>query len=134
MSPVGKTQDAGWEIGVSRTVDRPIEVVWRALTSGRGLSTWLGRGVQLPAEPGTPYRTTDGTTGEIRSFRPGDRVRLTWRGATWTHDTTVQVALSPSATGGTTIRFHQERLADSGERERQRAHWQNVLDRLTPLL
>jgi hypothetical protein len=60
-------------------------------------------------------------------------VRLTWRPAGWDHDTTVQVALSPAASG-TTIRFHQERLADAGERERQRAHWAGVLDRLVAQL
>ena len=31
------------------------------------------------------------------------------------------------ARSGTTVRFHQERLADAGERERQRDHWRSVL-------
>lgn len=33
MSPVGKTKDAGWEIGVSRTVPHPIEHVWEMLVT-----------------------------------------------------------------------------------------------------
>jgi hypothetical protein len=41
----------------------------------------------------------------------------------------VQVALSPAG-AGTTVRFHQERLADAAERERQPAHWRAVLDDL----
>lgn len=133
MSPVGKTRDAGWEIGVSRTVHRDPDEVWALLTSPAGVAAWLGGGVTFPAERGDPYETDDGTVGEVRSYRPDDRVRLTWQPPSWSHDSTVQVAIRPTATG-TTIRFHQERLADATEREAQRAHWAAVLDRLTAQL
>ena len=131
--PVGLTKDAGWEIGISRTVHHPIEKVWATLSSDDGVATWLGEGVDLPMEPGESYTTADGTHGEIRSCRPNDRIRLTWQPAGWSHDSTVQVALSRAASG-TTVRFHQERLADAKERERQRKHWTAVLDRFLDLL
>ncbi len=57
-------------------------------------------------------------------------VGITWRPPGWSHDSTVQVALS-GGSRSTTVRFHQERLANSTERERQRDHWRAVLDRLT---
>ena len=41
---VGLTKDAGWEIGVSRTVPHPLDEVWRLLTSDEGLALWLGEG------------------------------------------------------------------------------------------
>ena len=124
--PVGKTKDAGWEIGVSKTLPRSVDDVWKFVTSSKGVRLWLGTGVKLPAEKGTTYETGDGTVGEIRSFRPGDRVRLTWQPADWDHESTVQVAV----TGGhdkSVLRFHQERLADADERERQRMHWTQVM-------
>ncbi len=129
MSPVGKTKDVGWEIGVSRTVPHDADEVWKLLTSPTGVGIWLGEGLSFPAEPGAAYKTADGTVGEVRSFRPGDRLRLTWQPPDWSHDSTVQVAISP-AKAGTTINFHQERLADSDEREAQRAHWSPVIERL----
>jgi len=82
-SPVGKTKDAGWEIGVSRTLPVPINEVWRVVTSPDGVACWLGAGVELPAEKGERYETDDGTIGEIRSFRPLDRLRLTWQPPDW---------------------------------------------------
>lgn len=127
---VGQTRDVGFEIGVSRTLDHPPEAVWAFLTSPEGLAVWLGRGVALPAGKGEPYRTLDGTEGELRSFRPLDRMRLTWRPPGWDHDTTVQVVIVPAAAGRTSVRFHQEWLADAAERERQRAHWRGVIDEL----
>ncbi len=132
--PVGRTKDAGWEIGVSRTVARPIKQVWEFLTSTTGLALWLGQGVRRLDEPGTAYATDAGTEGEVRSLRPQDRVRLTWRPQDWDHDSTVQVAVSASAADRTTIRFHQERLVDAAQRERQRAHWQAVLDEVVAAL
>jgi uncharacterized protein YndB with AHSA1/START domain len=133
MSPVGKTKDAGWEIGVSRTVHQPPERVWEVLTSAGGTAIWLGEGTVLPTEPGSPFETAEGTVGEVRSFRPLDRLRLTWQPAGWDHDTTLQVTISPTSTG-TRIGLHQERLADADERERQRQHWAAVMDELFALL
>jgi uncharacterized protein YndB with AHSA1/START domain len=132
--PVGRTRDAGWEIGVSRTVPFPIDDVWDFLTSAAGSAVWLGAGVQRLDEPGGTYETEAGTGGQIRSFRPRDRVRLTWQPVDWDHDSTVQFTVTPAAGGRTRVGFHQERLADAAEREQQRTHWQGVLDALAAAL
>ena len=127
--PIGLTKDAGWQIGVSRTLDAPLAVVWRLLNSREGLDIWLGPGAVLPAENGATYETADGIRGELRSYRPDDRIRLTWQPASWKHDSTVQVAVTAKG-ARTTVRFHQERLADGLEREQQRSYWSSILDRL----
>jgi uncharacterized protein YndB with AHSA1/START domain len=130
----GHTKDAGWEIGVSRTLPFPVEEVWDFLTSAAGSAVWLGAGVHRLDEPGVAYQTEAGTTGEIRSFRPRDRVRLTWQPADWDHDSTVQFTVTPTAGNRTRVVFHQERLVDAAEREQQRAHWQGVMDALVAAL
>lgn len=132
--PVGRTKDAGWQIGISRTVELPVEAVWDLLTAAEGTALWLGDGVRLAPEPGTPYQTADGTVGETRSFRPYDRLRLTWQPPDWDHETTVQIAVRPAGSGRTMIRFHQERMAGAQERDRQRSHWKAVLDRVVAAL
>lgn len=42
---VGKTRDAGWQIGASRTMDHPLARVWTALVESPDL--WLGPGAYL---------------------------------------------------------------------------------------
>ncbi|MET0863134.1 MAG: SRPBCC domain-containing protein, partial [Nakamurella sp.] len=123
---VGLTQDAGWEIGVSRTIDAPLPAVWAYLTSQDGITRWLGGGLTLPAEKGAAYATPAGIRGEVRSFHPEDRIRLSWQPTDWDHASTVQVAVRARGEK-TLLRFHQEKLADAAERERQRAHWSAVL-------
>ncbi|MDT0346713.1 SRPBCC family protein [Streptomyces litchfieldiae] len=121
--PTGLTKDAGWQIGVSRTLPHPPAVVWEFISGPEGLALWLGPGAELTPERGAPWRTADGTAGEVHGYRPGDRIRVT------VGSTTVQVALRPAGDGGRAmLRFHQERMASAAERERQRAHWQRVLD------
>jgi hypothetical protein len=105
MMPVGKTKDAGWQVGVSRTVPLTLEEAWARITDP---VAWLGE------------EATD-----IRSHKPLDRIRVGW------HGTIVQVALSPTRTG-TRVTFHQDRMASAEERERQRTHWRSVADRLFP--
>lgn len=126
-STVGKTKDAGWQIGVSRTIPAGLDDVWSYLISPEGLAVWLGHELDTPLEVGDEYRTADGTQGEIRSLRPHDRIRLTWQPPDRPNDATVQIAVIPAATG-CTIRFHTERLYDSDEREHMRTHWKAIAD------
>lgn len=123
--PVGRTKDVGWQIGVSRTILVDLDTAWRYLTSPAGLSTWLGDGIGTPLAKGQRYKTDDGTTGQVRSVRLRDRIRLTWQPAHRPDDATVQIALTPTATG-CTFRFHTERLYDADERGRMRGHWLKV--------
>jgi uncharacterized protein YndB with AHSA1/START domain len=129
----GQTQDVGFVIGVSRTLPHPVRAVWDLLTSPAGLAIWLGTDVELAPRRGAAYRTAEGTVGEVRSFHELDRIRLTWQPPDWSHSTTVQVRMR-TAGSRTTLRFHQEWLADAQERERQRAHWSAVLDAVATAL
>ncbi|MCU1683776.1 MAG: hypothetical protein JWQ81_4515 [Amycolatopsis sp.] len=132
---VGKTADSGWEIGVSKIVPYPGADLWEFLVSREGVEIWLGSGAELPRARGVSYETASGTTGQVRSFREFDRVRLTWRPKDWDHDSTLQVTVSAAGTGAkSTLRFHQEWLSDSEERELQRVYWQDVTDRLVTAL
>ncbi|MCS7482928.1 SRPBCC domain-containing protein [Umezawaea endophytica] len=122
---IGKTKDAGWEIGVSKTVPYPLEHVWDYL-SGPGLAVWLGD-VRLEPEKGAPYETAEGTVGEIRGYHEQEKIRLTWRPKDWDHDSTVQVGLRRAGPGKTVVVFHQERLTGPDERVTQREHWRAVM-------
>lgn len=135
MSPreVGLTRDVGWQIGVSRTLAVPLDAAWDLLVSPSGLAVWLGDDVSAPLASGDTYTTRDGTTGEVRSVRPRDRVRLTWRPPGRARPATVQVALV-ARPSGCSVRFHTEHLESAAERERMREHWRTVLDRLEDAL
>jgi len=124
---VGRTRDAGWQIGVSKTVDYPAAEVWDFITSPAGVAIWLGEGVTVPREPGEGYRTADGVQGETRSFRELDCLRLTWQPPGWAHETTLQLTVQSAGEGRARLGVHQERLAGAAERERQRTHWKAVV-------
>lgn len=130
--PTGLTKDAGWQIGVSRTLPCPADGLWDFLNSEPGRALWLGGGSGLPAEPerGTGYRTEDGTAGQVRGHRarPGGGLRLTRRPAGG-RESTIQVTVTPAATPGRAVlRLHEERLASAAEREDRRRHWAAVAD------
>nr|WP_026423222.1 SRPBCC domain-containing protein [Actinokineospora inagensis] len=129
----GLTQDAGWQIGVSRTLAQPLAKVWDFISGPTGLTIWLGPGATLTPTRGSRYTTTTGTTGEVRGYRPQDRIRVTCRPAGWDHVTTIQVTLTANGPK-TTLRFHQEWLTNAAERTRQRTHWQSILTHIESAL
>lgn len=123
----GLKKDAGWEVGVRRTVAAPLPAVWDFLL-GDGLALWLGS-TKLPREKGASYQTSDGVAGEVRSLTERSKLRLTWRPDDWPHDTILQVTVKEVATG-TAIGFHHEQLADRDERYMMLGHWKNVMAEL----
>jgi uncharacterized protein YndB with AHSA1/START domain len=130
---MAKTAGSGWQVGVSQTVPFASAQVWDFLVGRDGVEIWLGPGAELAGELGTAYETANGTTGEIRNYTEGDRLRLTWRPKDWDHDSTLQISVS-GTDQKCTFRFHQEWLAGAEEREEQRAYWTEVTERVVAAL
>jgi uncharacterized protein YndB with AHSA1/START domain len=126
-TPTGQTKDAGWEVGVRKTVDAPAPTVW-AFLLGAGLPLWLGR-TTLALEKGAAYETDDDIRGTVLSYTEGLRVRLSWQPGEWNHDSTLQLTVRAAETG-TTIAFHQERLSGREERKIMLGHWKDVVQEL----
>jgi uncharacterized protein YndB with AHSA1/START domain len=133
MTPVGKTKDQGWEIGVRRTFPITPQKAWKVLMAQPGLGCWLGHGITSSFKKGDTYQTDEGTVGEIRSYNEGMHIRLTWQPSDWAFFSTLQIRVTPAKTG-TTISVHHERLENGDQREAMRLHWSKVLDQLGRLL
>ena len=130
-TPTGQTKDAGWEVGVRKTVDAPVETVWTFLL-GAGLPLWLGN-TTLTLEKGAAFATDDDISGTVLSVTDGLRIRLSWRPEEWNHDSTLQLTVKQVETG-TTIAFHQERLSGREERKIMLGHWKEVVQTLDDAL
>lgn len=128
---VGRTADAGWQIGVRRTLPFPEERIWAVLLAPEGLQAWLGGPAEI--EAGTPYTLENGTSGRIGVYKPWSHIRLTWQPQGWARPSTLQVRVTPAKTG-TTVSFHQEQLRGEAERNAMKAHWERVIGRLAELL
>ena len=124
--PTGLTQDAGWQIGVRKTLPIQHEAAWRLLTSAEGLRIWLGPVSEMDFARGATYRLEDGTTGEVRAFAPDSHLRITWQPAAWERASTIQLRVIPKG-DKTVIAFHQEHLPDAEARETRRLHFKVAL-------
>ncbi len=130
---LGGTENAGFQIGVQKTLPLTAEDAWNLITQPEGLALWLGTVSDLRWEKRATYETAEGTRGEIRSFTPGKLVRLTWQPPGFPAPSTLQVYLEPSGKK-TAVHFHQEKLDSAETREQMRAHWREVLQRLAELV
>lgn len=131
---LGETKDAGFEIGVTKTIKISPKAAWDFLVSSKGRDIWLGKVSRFTLKPGARYETKEGTTGEIRTIKKGERIRLTFQQKAMKSPSTLQVTITPrKTTKGTCISFHQEKLSDQKSREKMRTHWQAVLEKLAKL-
>jgi len=128
----GQTAAVGFEIGVSKTIPLPVDVVWRRLTGAEGVRAWLGEATSsIGFEAGESYRLADGTTGEVRVVVAGDRLRLTRRPEGWARAATVQIRLAAKGEK-TVVTFHEEHLPSAEEREARRGHYKTALGKIFP--
>lgn len=126
LREVGETADAGFEIGVQRTMAVSADDLWSLLK--RRPDLWLGEIDAVSFEPGTTYETDDGIVGEMRTLAPGERLRLTWHPDRFEAPSTLQLTLEAKMPAKTVLRVHHERLANGEVREAMRERWRSVLD------
>ena len=131
--PVGLTKDVGWQIGVSRTVPIPLEQGWDLVTSPAGRALWLDMTPDLVWEKGARFHGSDGMEGEVRVFKPGSHLRITWHPPGWPRPSTIQVRVLAKGER-CVISFHQEHLPDAEARQDRRRHFKAALDGLEGLL
>lgn len=124
---VGQTADAGFQVGVRRTVGLPVAEAWELVTTRPEL--WLGDRASVTFEPGERYEA-GGATGEIRVVKPAERVRMTWQPAGWEAPATLQVTFAQSASRKTAIGIHLEKLPDAQAREEMRERFREALERI----
>lgn len=129
----GRTRDAGFQIGVRRTLPIDAAAAWDLVTSPRGVRAWLGTGRGLQWKPGATYLLADGAMGQVRAVEPGSHVRLTWEPEGWSRPSTIQVRVIPKHDRAT-VAFHQEHLPSARERESRRAHFRAALDALEEMI
>lgn len=129
---VGRTRDAGFEVGVRRTLPIDPETAWRLVTSHEGMGAWLGDGARVELAPGREYALADGSEGMVRVVERGSHLRVTWLPGGWPRPSTIQLRVIPAASG-TTIALHQEHLPNAVARQERRAHFAAALDALEQL-
>jgi len=130
---VGQTADAGFQVGVRRSVAAGPAAAWELVTSRPEL--WLGEGASIAFEEGARYEVppaagAPGASGEVRVVKPGERLRMTWRPEGWAAPATLQLAFTESRPGTTAITVHLEKLPDADAREAMRARFRRALERV----
>ncbi|MBD3922963.1 SRPBCC domain-containing protein [Paenibacillus sp. PR3] len=131
---IGQTQSSGFQIGVRRTFDIPVEKAWDLIVSAEGVQLWLGQVDSVTWEKGQRYQSKDGISGEIRTINIHQNIRLTWKKANWDKPSTVQIRTIAKGSNQTTISFHQENLSGPDIREEMKLLWEDALSRLKTMI
>ncbi len=124
---LGETADAGFQLGVQRTVALNRREAWDLVTSRPEL--WLGEGAAVAFEPGARF-VGPAASGAIRVVKPGRRLRMAWQPLGWPSPATLQLTFTESGPGKTAISAHLERLPDAATREEMRARFCEALERI----
>lgn len=129
---LGETVNAGFEVGVQKTVNIPVEEAWQLLSSETGVKIWLGEVEDIELIKGKILHTTDGSSAEIRSVKRGERIRIKWQPHDNTNPSTFQITLTPAG-GKTSIRIHHENLDGEKSRSEMQGYWKEILEKFSSI-
>lgn len=100
--------------------------VWKLLSSAEGISIWLKPVNNFSLKVKKVFERADGTFGEIRTMKVGERIRLTWQESNWEKPSVVQVFLVAKAKGKSILVFNHEKLQSQSFRAQMKEHWKQV--------
>lgn len=133
IQSIGQTKDSTYQAGVRKTFAISLQEAWQLVFSGKGMAIWLGDDTDLRTVKGSPYKTGNSITGTVRVVKEFSHVRFTYKKENWDNESLVQIRFIAAKTG-TTISFHQEKLADSSQREEMKQHWEAALTQFSALV
>ncbi|MBO9702354.1 MAG: SRPBCC domain-containing protein [Sporocytophaga sp.] len=126
---LGETKDSGFQFGLRKTFNIPIEEVWDFMFSANGLKIWLGSVAKELVEK-EHYKTKEGTEGEIRLIKEHSHIRLTWKKKGWDNVSQLQVRIMNN-NGKTVISFHQDHMLDVNQRSEMDFYWNKVMEKIS---
>ena len=114
MDKIGLTKDAGWQYGIRRTVDLPLEEAWDYLFSKNGFKIWA-----------------DQVQTDFSTFKKYSHIRTKWKMRDWDDAASLQLrVLSNSRTKKTTIALHIDQIRNELHRDMAKKYWTGVLTKI----
>jgi uncharacterized protein YndB with AHSA1/START domain len=133
----GQTADGLYQIGVSKTLDRPLADIWTLLLTPEALALFVGE--EPAGDPSAGLEDIAGTGGDgteyaMTTFVPSSHFRMRWRSDEWEAPSILQLRLTEKGPAKTGITVHHEKLPSADAREAMRARWKEALKNLREMI
>jgi uncharacterized protein YndB with AHSA1/START domain len=129
----GRNAKGEFSVTATKSFQINAKTLWKILASEKGLAVWLKPMSKLKLKAGQTFECEGGIYGEIRTIKPGQRIRIKWQDSEWEKPTILQVFIVPRKGEKALLAFHHEKLINGRLRNEIRAHWKQVLSDLSHL-
>ncbi|MCG8452963.1 MAG: hypothetical protein MI717_07270 [Spirochaetales bacterium] len=128
---LGQTADGRFQIGVSRTISAPLEVLWAVFDSPDGFNLMMGNHfiTQNWDLQNLVAKSADGCTIRITTYQHHSHLRMRYEHPDWEAHSLLQIRFT-SKDVRCGITFHHEKLPHAKAREEMKNHWHEVATRV----
>lgn len=126
----GQNQKGEYTVMTTGTFAVDAKTLWKFVFSAKGLQIWLRPIAGIRLEKGFVYETEDGVFGEIRTFKPFERLRMTWQDSDAEKASLVQLQFVSRPGKKCIFALSHEKLRNNRERQMQRAFWKERMESL----
>lgn len=129
----GQNQKGEYSTTATKTLPIGAKAAWKLMFTPAGLALWLNPLERLALKPGGVYEVPEGAYGQVRTIKPGKRIRLSWQEAHWRKASFVQVYVLPRAKGKSMVVISHDSLATAEIKAVVKERWRKAVDRLCEL-
>lgn len=121
------TNEIGMQVCVRRVVALPLRQLWNLMCSEEGIKMWLGTTKNSFVNLDCAYKTKEGVSACIVSFKLYSHICLKWVNSGCDHESILRIMVFENMQGDTTLCFQHESLKDVSQYEMMVERWSEVL-------
>jgi len=126
----GRSEKGTYGTVASKTFPLSAKKAWALVSKDPGLSIWLRPFTAFEWKKGKGFEVDGGIFGEVRTVKPGQRIRLSWQEENWKKPSVLQLQIVPREGEKCMIVLQHEGLPNNLARTKLRDHWKAALNEL----
>jgi hypothetical protein len=125
---VGKTQNAGWQVGIRKTFSATSDQLWNFIVSTEGMGFMVGESILAENIYKQDRTSKTNIQYKITTMVQNSHLRMQWRQANWEEYSILQIRVYTSGKNKAVLAIHQEKLGDENTRAFMKKYWQEKMD------
>lgn len=126
----GQNLKGDYSVTITKAFALTHKELWKKLWSAEGIAAWLNPMGDFTLKKKSTFEIEGGIYGEVRSFLPPVRARLSWQDSDWPKATYVQIYVVKRPGKKSILAIMHDNLKSAVLKEQLRQHWRAGIERL----
>lgn len=127
---IGKTKNAGWQVGIRKTIPLTSDQLWNFITGNQGMQIIIGDTISATNSYNQDRISEKEIQYKITTIVQNSHLRMQWRLPDWKEYSILQIRVYSTGQNKAVLAIHQEKLVNGNTRAVMKKYWQEKIDNI----